>query len=368
MIRFEEASNDLSTRALCMYIVNNMEHSRRPPFSPSYIPHQSLTKDSAGALQQQPPQSVAVIVPTEVLGSLPIITRTLGQRVFLVEDDVEEFLRKDLDVSRLNSIHGYLWMAGRPLNARPLHRQKMTGMDIFLTEQMDLHLLRFSHRLLVKPLPRYLLSFGFWEKYLCEPKELHKSACGLLLSYIWLICSPLDMKMAHELDLLPSDITWSWWKTFVTDVFSHLDVNTLDQVNKRFHFGELRLARINAIYRIRFFFTHFVRGYLYGYNRYVVSFERDFAWALVVFVYFSLVLSAMQVGSIVPPLNANQDFQRATYGFVIFSITMVVFFLGLIGILFVWTFFFNMVAAISHTRQKRLEREQLMRQRDEKRE
>lgn len=323
---------------------------------------------SAGAgRQQQPSQSVAVVA-TEVLVSLPTITRTFDQRVFLVEDNLEEFIRKDLDVLRLNSIHGYLWMAGRPLNARPLQRQKMMGMDIILTEQMDLHLLHFSHRLLIKPLPEYILDFGFWKKYLCESKELHESACGLLLSYIWLICSPLDMKMAHELDLLPSDITWPWWKAFVTDVISHMDVNALDQVNKRFQFGELRLGRINSIYRIRFFFTHFIRGYLYGYNRYVVFFERNFAWVLIVFVYFSLVLSAMQVGSVVPPLNNNHGFQRATYGFVVLSIIMVVFFLSLIGILFISTFLFNMVAAISHNRRTRLEREQLMRQRNGKRE
>lgn len=352
-----------------------MERSRSPPFSPPYKPPQSLGKDSsingtvspsAGTIQPQPQQSVATVA-TDVLGSLPTITRTTGHRVSLVEDDIEEFLKRDLDVSRLNSIHGYLWMAGRPLNARPLQRQKMMGFDVILTDQMDLHLLKFSHRLLIKPLPEYILNYNFWKEYLCESKEQHESASGLLLSYVWLICSPMDMKIAHELDVLPSDITWSWWKTFVTDFVSHIDVNALDQVNRRFHFGELRLGRINSIYRIRFFFTHFIRGYLYGYNRYVVFFERKFAWVLGVFIYFSLVLSAMQVGLTVPPLNSNQVFQRASHGFVIFSIIVVVFFLGFLGILFASIFLFNMMAAILHSRRKRLEREQLARKREEKR-
>ena len=285
--------------------------------------------------------------------------RTRSHQVFLVEDDIEEFLKKDLDLSRLNSIHGYLWMAGRPFNARPLQRQKMMGFNVILTDQMDLHLLKDSHLLFVKPLPEYMLNYDFWKKYLCGSKELHESACGLLLSYMWLICSPLDLKMAHELDLLPSDITWPWWKTFVTEFSSHIDVNALDQVNKRFHFGELRLGRVNSIYRIRFFFTHSIRGYLYGYNRYAVFFERNFAWILVVFVYFSLVLSAMQVGSILPPLNSNETFRRATYGFVVFSIFMVAFFLGLLSVLFASIFLFNMMAAITHSRRGRLERQQL---------
>lgn len=351
-----------------------MERSLRPPFSPPCIPAQEYKKDlstnesalpSAGAIKQQR-QQFAAAVSAEVLESLPTITRTADQQVFLVAKDVEGFLRNDLNISRLNSIHGYLWMAGRPLNARPLQRQKMMGMEIVLTEQLDLHLLHFSQRLLVKPLPEYLLNYGFWEKYLCESKELHKTACGLLLSYVWLICSPPDLKLAHDLGLVPLDREWSWWKTFVADFYEHIDVNALDQVNQRFHFGELRLGRINSIYRIRFFFTHSIRGYLYGYNRYTVFLNRKFAWLLGVFVYFSLVLSAMQVGSIVPPLNDNRVFQRATYGFVIFSIMMVVFFLGFIGIIFVWTFLFNMVAAVSHSRQKRLERGQLRRKREEK--
>lgn len=284
----------------------------------------------------------------------------------MVKDDIEAFLKRDLDVSRLNRIHWHLWMAGRPLDARPLQRQKMMGFDIILTEQMDLHLLKFSNRLLIKPLPDYILNFDFWNKYLCESKELHESACGLLLSYIWLICSSLDLKIAHELSLLPSNVTWPWWKTFVTNFVSHIDVNALDQVNKRYHFGELRLGRINSIYRIRFFFTHFIRGYLYGYNRYVVFFERKFAWILVVFVYFSLVLSAMQVGSAVPPLNSNLVFQKATYGFVAFSIITVAFFLILVGAVFASIFLFNMAAAISHNRQERLKREGLARKRKEK--
>lgn len=101
-------------------------------------------------------------------------------------------------------------------------------------------------------------------------------------------------------------------------------MNALDQVNKRYHFGDLRLGRINSIYRTRFMFTHFVRGYLYGYNRYVVFFQRNVGWILIVFAFFSLVLSAMQVALVgVPPLKDSAYFRRASYGFVVFSIVSV---------------------------------------------
>ncbi|KAJ5901835.1 hypothetical protein N7495_002363 [Penicillium taxi] len=256
-------------------------------------------------------------------------------------------------------------MAGRPLNARPIHRQKMMGFDILLTEQADLHLLKFSNKIFVKPLPDYILDFMFWDKYLCESEELHKSACGILLSYIWLICSPLDLKLAHKLDLLPCEITWIWWKSFVAEFISNVDVNALDQVNKRYHFGELRLGRINSIYRTLFFSTHFIRGYLYGYNRYAVFFQRNFAWILIVLVYSSLVLTAMQVGATIPPLNTNYAFQRASYGFAVFSIVTVATVVCFVGVLFAIIFLINMVLAISHEKKKRRDREILARESEE---
>ncbi|EEP79652.1 predicted protein [Uncinocarpus reesii 1704] len=312
----------------------------RPPFSPGAAPsaHGSIST---------------------AMDLLPTIARTPAHDAFLTETDIDTYLHRDLDLSRLNKIHSHLWMAGRPMNSRPLHRQRMMGLEIFPTEQSDLHLLKFSNRILIKPLPAYIFSHDFWSKHLCASKELHESASGLLVSYIWLVCSPVDLRTAQDANLLPSTLDWPAWKSFVHDVFNHININALDTVNKRYHFGELRLSRVNTIYRVKFFFTHFIRGYLYGYNRYQVFFERNFGWILVVFVYFSLVLSAMQVALDVPGLGDNKDFVRATYGFVIFSIVIVAFFLGVVGVIFGIIFFYNMAAAIHDDRLKRLQRRKL---------
>lgn len=62
------------------------------------------------------------VTAEDVLVWLPIISRKKNYEIFLVEEDIERFLKHDLDVSRLNRIHGYLWMAGRPLNSRTLVR------------------------------------------------------------------------------------------------------------------------------------------------------------------------------------------------------------------------------------------------------
>ncbi|OQE44672.1 hypothetical protein PENCOP_c002G06118 [Penicillium coprophilum] len=318
----------------------------------------------AGDFQPQLKSTSIATSSSALLVNLPTISRNKAHDVFLVADDVHEYLERDLDHSRLNKIHGHLWMAGRPLNARPIHRQKMMGFDIILTEQADLHLLKFSSKIFIKPLPDYLLNFQFWETYLCKSENLHKSACGILLSYVWLICSPLDLNLAHKLDLLPSEITWLWWKSFVAEFILHVDPNVLDKVNKRYHFGELRLGRINSIYSIRFFFTHFIRGYLYGYNRYAVFFQRNFAWILIVLVYSSLVLTAMQVGATIPPLNTNTAFLRASYGFSAFSIITVAAIVGSVGVMFVTIFLINMVLAIWHAKKKRRDRKLLAQKND----
>ncbi|KAK2820033.1 hypothetical protein FQN49_007785, partial [Arthroderma sp. PD_2] len=166
--------------------------------------------------------------------------------------------------------------------------------------------------------------------------------------------------------LIAPEITWPWWKQFVKDFNRHVDFNALDKVNKRYHFGELRLGRINTIYRLRFFRSHFIRGYLYSYNRYQVFFERNFGWLIGAFVYISVVLSAMQVGTAIPPLNESVAFNRASYGVVVLSIVAVAACLVFVTILFSWIYLYNMVTAIWHSRRERQKRQKLSTRNSEK--
>lgn len=355
-----------------LQVNNNQNAVLKPPFGPRTIPPPSNNiAPSASqaslfnATSQQPVLDSATSIPLTPLDSLPTITGR-GNEVVLANDSITQFLHQDLDLSRLNRIHAHLWMAGRPMRARPLHRYRMMGLDMLLTQQMDLHLLKFSDKLLLKPLPEWLLSHDFWSQHICPSTALHKSACGFLLSYVWLLTTPLDLKLAHDFTLVPSFVTWHWWKDFVKDFLAegNVDVNTLAQVNERYQFGDLRLGRINSIYRIRFAHTHFVRGYLYGYNRYVVFFQRKFSWILIVFVFFSLVLSAMQVGTSLGQLDKNTPFLEASYVFVVFSIVSVVAVLASVGVIFVFTFLFNMVAAIRHAGREQRERKELARRKE----
>jgi uncharacterized membrane protein len=219
---------------------------------------------------------------------------------------------------------------------------------------------------MIKPLPAYLLSEQVWERHLCRNRDRHAAACGLLLSYVWLVRSPHDFGIAEDLALLPAGLTWPCWRRIVGETLDRLDADALDQVHVRFTFGELRLGRINTIYRTRFIFSHFVRGYLYGYNRYAPFLQRNVAWILGVSVLFSLVLSAMQVGTGVDPLRSNAAFNRASFGFVVFVCVLVMAVLGFVGAIFSFIYLYNMVAAIQHDDRERKRRAELARERKKK--
>jgi hypothetical protein len=287
------------------------------------------------------------------------------QEVYKTKDYLEEWLEKDLDLERLDKIHKLLWMCGRTINARSLHKQLVMSRRIFVTEQADLHLLYYSDIIMVKPLPPYILCKEVWEKYLNNNLGLHKSACGLLMSYIWLVRSMHDFQLATDKkkQLLPAGLTWLEWKRIVDRTLDYLDPDSLHQVHRRYQFGELRLGRINSIYRLTPQFMHksFVRGYLYGYNRYAPFLQRNVAWVLAVSVLFSLVLSAMQVGTGIPNMSTNETFKKASFGFVIFSCLLVAVVLLYVIFIFAYIFFFNMVVASTSSIQEQKRRNKLVR-------
>lgn len=117
------------------------------------------------------------------------------------------------------------------------------------------------------------------------------------------------------------------------------------QVNRRYRYGVLRLDRLNTIYRSRYFVSHFMRGYFYGYRPYTPFFERRFSWALIPFgVFLTVILSAMQVGTGLPDLGTNQAFLDASNGFVIFSMVCVLVVVSTVVIVQAVLFIFNIWA------------------------
>ncbi|OJI84909.1 hypothetical protein ASPTUDRAFT_118164 [Aspergillus tubingensis CBS 134.48] len=258
-------------------------------------------------------------------------------------EDLQRYLDFQLTTPKLNRIHHLLWLAGLPRAARPLHRQKLMKRAIILTESPDEHLVWSPGQILIKPVPEYLLDHEFWVQELCPHRELHAAACGLLLSYAWLITGLIDFQLAKDERILPCDVTWDAWTLLIRQFLEWVDNENDDDrcstslptekdyvsqpqpaiINKRYEFGELRLSRLNSLYRlapVTFSVRNLVFGFLPSSTWYQEFFERNFSWILAVLVYMSVLLSAMQVGLATEALQGNQEFQRVCVVFTLASI------------------------------------------------
>ncbi|CAG2009883.1 unnamed protein product [Fusarium graminearum] len=209
--------------------------------------------------------------------------------------DTHAYLETDLHTPRLDKIYSFLWLAGLPRPARPLHRQNLLLRTIYLTEAPDEHL----------------------EQELCNDAALYGSAYGLLVSYAWLVRHKSDLRIAIGAGLLPVDIHWNDWVVFVADLNIRLDSIALYEVNHRYRYGELRLSRLNSLYHLGLAglsFHNTVYGFMSGSVRYTTFFERNFGWMLAVFVYVTVILSAMQVALATNKFGSNGPFQQFSYG------------------------------------------------------
>ena len=126
-----------------------------------------------------------------------------------------------------------------------------------------------------------------------------------------------------------------------------------DRVSPKYHYGELRRTCIDTIYRFtpRFFLRYSIAGYFYEEDLAVVFYKRQVAWIVVAFAFFSLILSAMQVGLAVTPLNNNYIFGRASYGFVVFTIFLVAFTMAVALVVFVSLWIFDKSKAVSQVKK-----------------
>lgn len=272
----------------------------------------------------------------------------------------------DLRTPALDKIYAHLWLAGLPKAARPAHRQVLLGRAIVVTENPNEHLVWNATRIFIKPLPEYLLSHDFWTtegSALLRDRSLYQSACGLLLSYCWLICTKPDLAIAQDVRLVPPSVTWEEWVLFVTDLLTSIDPETLDTVSKRYHFGELRLSRLNLIYRFApsmFSSQNFMRGYMSEPLWTKTFLERNFAWLFSVFGFVTIVAGSMQVGLGTDSLHANGEFQRASVGFTVASLIGVIASVLLVSVVWGFLTVYHVMRAkenLKIVRKRRLDRQ-----------
>ncbi|KAI2623139.1 hypothetical protein GGR54DRAFT_629736 [Hypoxylon sp. NC1633] len=244
---------------------------------------------------------------------LPASHRTKDDHIIVPKLD-SSFLEHELLVERLNNVQDWLWICGRPM---PPHHQVLIAREITITENPELHLVWSKNRMFLKPIPLYLLDPEFWAAHIIHDRKLADCARGFLFSYISLIGYESDFRIAKEKALLPLDVTWEAWRGLAKEFLQH---HCYASVNPRYWYGELRLSRLNKVYKLR-------KGYvLRGYSKvaahtvYVDLIRDNFATLATILGYVVIVLTAMQVGLGVEQLQGDETFQNASYGFTVFSI------------------------------------------------
>ncbi|KAE8446801.1 hypothetical protein EG329_011578 [Mollisiaceae sp. DMI_Dod_QoI] len=291
-----------------------------PPFSRPLTLSTSQQNTTLPPLHKSTPDASTTPSTTPIPHLLPAAIRHRNT-LTRVRDDPDLYYTIELRTERLDEIKAYLWLAGVPNCARALHRQRLLGRQIIITEDPDEHLVWHQSRIFLKPLPIFLFNFDCWQQKLCKTKQLYEAACSFLLSYAWLVRHESDLRIAHEKGLLPDNINWSTWTEFIGDFLEHIDLQSLNSVSPRFQYGELRLSRLNKIYRLtRFNWRDIIRGYMAASTWYQDFFARNFAWLLAIFAVMSVALSAMQV--VVGLARGGQAFANASYGFSVASLVV----------------------------------------------
>ena len=213
--------------------------------------------------------------------------------------DLSIFLEDDLYSQDLETMAPRLWImtTASSANINALHRQRVKGREIIVTEEPRLHLVWIHNRIFIKPLPPYLLSHEFWAGFLDQPStrlgearaRIRASALGFLRTYRYLIRHETDFHIAQQdhLRLIPKDVDWPSFCRFRSELSSIDD----SVVSKRYCYGELRLTRLNFYSPLLLRKFHFEQVH----GQYGDFFARLYGPVLFVFALVSTVLSSMQV-------------------------------------------------------------------------
>ncbi|KZF21643.1 hypothetical protein L228DRAFT_156863 [Xylona heveae TC161] len=274
---------------------------------------------------------------------------------------LRSFLEKELYARDLEAIAPYLWVMSTQSssNINPLHRQKVKGREIVVTEDPRLHLVWIHDRIFIKPLPRYLLSYAFWDLFLSGKSTelgdlcavLRSAALGYLRTYRYLIQHETDFFIAQQehLRLVPKDVDWPRFCDFISELDRVRDVD----VSGRYCYGEIRLSRLNfyAPFLLRRFYYEQVHG------QYSDIFGRFYGPVLFVFAVVTTLLNSMQVGMAVEQVSSEHwvAFWTTSRWFSILSLTGT----ALIALAFIllWMFIFidEWIYAIKCLRKRRRE-------------
>ncbi|EOD45681.1 hypothetical protein UCRNP2_7594 [Neofusicoccum parvum UCRNP2] len=202
---------------------------------------------------------------------------------------IAKYLKKNITTPKLDKFYHWLWIIAThdSDNINTLSLQVVRGRDITVTQNPELHCVWHDKRAFYKPIPPFLLSYDFWETVFTEEfcsdpvgQLVHRSTLGFMRTYCHMIQHPVDFKIAVDKGLIPEEytppdateaakITFEDFVAFIEPfVYSHVQDST---VSLRWHYGDLRLSRLN--FWAKFVLTDFTFEKAYGnYNAYFTRF------------------------------------------------------------------------------------------------
>ena len=261
-------------------------------------------------------------------------TTVPGQYRFSLDHDLQKFLVRDLCTPRLDKMSPWLWLLStqNSANISALTEQKIKGRTVVITEDPDLHLTWHFDRVFVKPLPKYLLSRGFWDRYLIpqsskehspSSQPIFRAATGFVRSYAYLIKHKSDFRIAKSINdpslrLISKKIKYEDFCRFI-ESFAHISDS---ETGPRWQFGELRLSRLNKWSIVLLG----QRSFMHISRQYADVVARYYGPLAFLFAFLSVSLSAMQVSVGVlasKPMPAASAMINASWGFSAFTLILV---------------------------------------------
>ncbi|KAL4962579.1 uncharacterized protein BDV14DRAFT_178253 [Aspergillus stella-maris] len=268
------------------------------------------------------------------------------------------FLEKEYCSTDLDQLADRLWWMSKQDcgNISPLHRQYVKGRKIVVTEDPKLHLVWIHDRIFVKPLPRYITSYAFWQDYLQDNvkspvqdryQRVCQAARGFLRTYLYLVRSESDFYIAQDssLRLIAKDITWEQFCNFAM----HLTNISNSNVSKRYAYGEIRLTRLNLYAPLLLKKWNFQRVQ-YQYKEY---FARFYGPILFVAGTVSILLSGLQVTVAIQGMDPALYDRASIVTAFWFSAAVMLCFCGILMLLF-FTFVYKVVKEWKYAIRDRL--------------
>jgi hypothetical protein len=117
---------------------------------------------------------------------------------------------------------------------------------------------------------------------------MYRMTTRSLLSYAPLIQHPSDFDIAQSAGLINKCVTWQRWQNFRNELLHHLASR---EVHDRYEYGELRLGRLNQIYRMK----GLALAYFNVHRDYSSYYGENYTTLVALFALVSVALSGMQV-------------------------------------------------------------------------